>query len=126
VLSYASSPAAEVFYADGFNPAKLPAQAPTANLFLPGSTYTQLEGVGILKGTKQAALARKFVDFMLSAPVQTDIPTRMWIYPAVKGTPMNPVFTFAQQPQAATVKADIAANPQRLVDAWVTQVLRAR
>ena len=126
VLSYASSPAAEVFYADGFNPAKLPAQAPTANLFLPGSTYTQLEGVGILKGTKQAALARKFVDFMLSAPVQTDIPTRMWIYPAVKGTPLNPVFTFAQQPQPTPIKADVAANPQRLVDAWVTQVLRAR
>ncbi|ALW88341.1 thiamine ABC transporter substrate-binding protein [Deinococcus actinosclerus] len=126
VLSYASSPAAEVFYADGFNPAKLPAQAPTANLFLPGSTYTQLEGVGILKGTKQAALARKFVDFMLGAPVQADIPTRMWIYPAVKGTTMNPVFTFAQEPQPTTVKAEVAANPQRLVDAWVTQVLRAR
>ncbi|MCD0177293.1 thiamine ABC transporter substrate-binding protein [Deinococcus sp. 14RED07] len=126
VLSYASSPAAEVFYADGFNPAKLPAQAPTANLFLPGSTYTQLEGVGILKGSKQTALARKFVDFMLSAPVQTDIPTRMWIYPAVEGTPLNPVFTFAQEPTPTPIKPDIAANPQRLVDAWVTQVLRAR
>lgn len=126
VLSYASSPAAEVFYADGFNPAKLPAQAPTANLFLPGSTYTQLEGVGILKGSKQTALARKFVDFMLSAPVQTDIPTRMWIYPAVKGTLLNPVYTFAQEPTPAPITADIAANPQRLVDAWITQVLRAR
>ncbi len=126
VLSYASSPAAEVFYADGFNPAKLPAQAPTANLFLPGSTYTQLEGVGILKGSKQTALARKFVDFMLSAPVQTDIPTRMWIYPAVKGTPLNPVYTFAQEPTPTPIKPDIAANPQRLVDAWITQVLRAR
>lgn len=126
VLSYASSPAAEIFYADGFDPSKLPAQAPTANLFLPGSTYTQLEGVGILKGSKQTALARKFVDFMLSAPVQTDIPTRMWIYPAVKGTPLNPVYRFAQEPTPTPIKPDIAANPQRLVDAWVTQVLRAR
>lgn len=126
VLSYASSPAAEVFYADGFTPTKLPAQAPTGNLFLPGSTYTQLEGVGILKGTKQAALARKFVDFMLGTPVQTDIPTRMWIYPAVKGTLLNPVFTFAQEPQPTPIKAEVASTPQRLVDAWVTQVLRAR
>lgn len=126
VLSYASSPAAEIFYADGFDPSKLPAQAPTANLFLPGSTYTQLEGVGILKGSKQTALARKFVDFMLSAPVQTDIPTRMWIYPAVKGTPLNPVYRFAQEPTPTPIKPDIAANPQRLVDAWITQVLRAR
>ncbi|UBV43295.1 thiamine ABC transporter substrate-binding protein [Deinococcus taeanensis] len=126
VLSYASSPAAEVFYADGFTPDKLPAQAPTGNLFLPGSTFTQLEGVGILKGTRQGALARKFVDFMLSGPVQADIPTRMWIYPAVKGTPLNPVFTFAQEPQGTAVKADLTRNPQRLVDAWITQVLRAR
>lgn len=126
VLSYASSPAAEVFYADGYDPAKLPAQAPTANLLLPGSTWLQLEGVGILKGAKQPALARKFVDFMLSPGVQADIPTRMWIYPAVGGTKLDPVFKFAEQPRPAPVKASVTANPQRLVDAWVTNVLRAR
>ncbi|PNY81978.1 thiamine ABC transporter substrate-binding protein [Deinococcus koreensis] len=126
VLSYASSPAAEVFYADGYDPAKLPAQAPTANLFLPGSTWRQLEGVGVLKGTKQPELARRFVDFMLSPAVQADIPTRMWVYPAVSGVKLDPVFRFAQQPPADTVKASVPTNPQRLVDAWVTQVLRAR
>ena len=126
VLSYASSPAAEVFYADGYNPAKLPAQSPTGNLFLPGSTWLQLEGVGILKGSKQPALARKFVDFMLSAPVQADIPTRMWIYPAVGGTKLDPVFKFAQEPQLKPAPAALTANPQRLVDAWVSNVLRAR
>ena len=124
VLSYASSPAAEVFYADGYDPAKLPAQAPTGNLFLPGSTYRQLEGVGILKGAKQAALARKFVDFMLSGPVQADFPTRMWVYPAVSGVKLDPVFRFAQEPGVPAVKPEITANPQRLVDAWVTNVLR--
>ncbi|MBB5235012.1 thiamine ABC transporter substrate-binding protein [Deinococcus budaensis] len=126
VLSYASSPAAEVYYADAYDPKKLPAQAPTANLFLPGSTFLQLEGVGILKGTKQPALARRFVDFMLSARVQADIPTRMWVYPAVSGTPLDPVFRFAEKPEVAPVKASVTANPQRLIDAWVTQVLRAR
>lgn len=126
VLSYASSPAAEVFYADGYTPAKLPTQAPTANLFLPGSTFLQLEGVGVLKGAKQPALARKFVDFMLSNGVQADIPTRMWIYPAVKGTRLDPVFKFAQQPDVAPVKPNVTANPQRLVDTWVEKVLRAR
>lgn len=126
VLSYASSPAAEVFYADGYDPAKLPAQAPTGNLFLPGSTWLQLEGVGILKGTRQPALARRFVDFMLSPQVQTDIPTRMWIYPAVDGVKLDPVFRFAQQPTTPAVKGSVFANPQRLVDAWITNVLRAR
>ena len=126
VLSYASSPAAEVFYADNFNPQRLPAQAPTANLLLPGSTWLQLEGVGILKGSKQPALARKFVDFMLSAPVQADFPTRMWVYPAVGGTRLNPVFKFSEQPAVKPAPASVTANPQRLVDLWVTQVLRAR
>ena len=126
VLSYASSPAAEVFYAEGYTPAKIPAQSPTGNLFLPGSTFLQLEGVGVLKGAKQPALARKFVDFMLSGGVQADIPTRMWIYPAVRGTGLDPVFRFAQQPKVAPVKPGVIANPQRLVDAWVTNVLRAR
>lgn len=126
VLSYASSPAAEVFYADGYNPAKLPAESPTGNLFLPGSTWLQLEGVGVLKGAKQPALARKFVDFMLSSGVQADIPTRMWIYPAVSGIKLDPVFKFAQEPTLKAVPASVTANPQRLVDAWVTNVLRAR
>ncbi|RJF71787.1 thiamine ABC transporter substrate-binding protein [Deinococcus cavernae] len=126
VLSYASSPAAEVFYADGYNPAKLPAQAPTANLFLPGSTWLQLEGVGILRGAKQPALARKFVDFMLGSAVQADIPTRMWIYPAVKSTKLDPVFKFADEPRLSEVKPGLTSNPQRLVDAWVSHVLRAR
>ncbi|WP_216328852.1 thiamine ABC transporter substrate-binding protein [Deinococcus aestuarii] len=126
VLSYASSPAAEVYYADGYNPARLPAQSPTANLFLPGSTFLQLEGVGVLRGAKQPALARKFVDFMLSNPVQADLPTRMWIYPAVMGTRLDPVFKFAAQPDVTPVAASVTANPQRLVDAWVTNVLRAR
>ncbi|QFP78217.1 thiamine ABC transporter substrate-binding protein [Deinococcus sp. AJ005] len=126
VLSYASSPAAEVFYADNYDAKKLPAQAPTANLFLPGSTWLQLEGVGILKGAKQPALARKFVDFMLGKGVQADIPTRMWIYPAVGGTPLDPVFKFATEPELSAVKPGLTANPQRLVDTWVTQVLRAR
>lgn len=126
VLSYASSPAAEVFYADGYNPAKLPAESPTANLLLPGSTWLQIEGVGVLRGAKQPQLARKFVDFMLSSAVQADIPTRMWIYPALRGTKLDPVFRYAQEPAVKPASAALLAQPQRLVDAWVTNVLRAR
>lgn len=121
VLSYASSPAAEVFYAQGFDPAHLPAQAPTANLFLPGSSYLQLEGVGVLKGAKQPALARKFVDFMLSSPVQADFPTRMWVYPAAGGK-LNPVYKFAEEPKGVKVVAPV--NIQAVLDRWLREVLR--
>lgn len=122
VLSYASSPAAEVFYAEGFNAAKLPAQSATGNLFLPGSTYLQLEGIGLLKGSKQTALARKFIDFMLSNKVQSDFPTRMWVYPAVSGTKLSPVFKFAEEPKNVKVTAPV--NTQALLDRWLREVLR--
>lgn len=124
VLSYASSPAAEVAYAEGYDPKKLPAQSPTGNLLLPGSVFLQLEGVGVLRGAKQPTLARKFVDFMLSPAVQADFPTRMWVYPAVEGVKLDPVFQFAQVPEG--VKALTPTNTQALVDVWVNQVLRGR
>ncbi len=124
VLSYASSPAAEVFYAEGYDASKLPAESPTGNLLLPGSTFLQLEGVGVLKGSKQPALARKFVDFMLSAPVQADFPTRMWVYPALGGVTLDPVYKFAQTP--AEAKRLTPVNTQPVVDAWVREVLRGR
>lgn len=119
VLSYATSPAAEVAYSE--QPLK---ESPTANLLLPGSSFLQLEGVGVLKGAKQPALAKKFVDFMLSAAVQRDFPTRMWVYPAVAGVPLDPVFRFAELPRENPAPASLLAQAPSLTDAWITQVLR--
>ena len=119
VLSYASSPAAEVFYSEG----KLK-DAPTGNLFLPGTSFLQLEGVGVLKGSRQPALARRFVDFMLSAPVQADFPTRMWVYPSVQGVKLNEVWKFAQKPDVKLAPAALLNRAQTLTDLWVTEVLR--
>lgn len=119
VLSYASSPAAEVFYSEG----KLK-DAPTGNLFLPGTSFLQLEGVGVLKGSRQPALARRFVDFMLSAPVQADFPTRMWVYPSVQGVKLAEVWKFAQKPDVKLAPAALLNRAQTLTDLWVTEVLR--
>ena len=119
VLSYASSPAAEVFYSGG----KLK-DAPTANLFLPGTTFQQLEGVGILKGSRQPALASRFVDFMLSPAVQADFPNRMWVYPSVNGVALDPVWKFAQKPATEKAPANLLSRAQALTHLWVTQVLR--
>lgn len=119
VLSYASSPAAEVFYSEG----KLK-DAPTGNLFLPGSTFLQLEGVGVLKGTKQPALARKFVDFMLSPAVQADFPNRMWVYPSVQGVKLGDVWKFSQKPDVGVAPAALLNRAPALTDLWVTQVLQ--
>ena len=119
VLSYASSPAAEVFFSEG----KLK-DAPSGNLFLPGSSFLQLEGVGVLKGSRQPALARKFVDFMLSGPVQADFPNRMWVYPSVQGVKLDEVWKFVQKPDVRLAPVALLSRAQALTDLWVTEVLR--
>jgi thiamine transport system substrate-binding protein len=122
VVSYASSPAAEVFYSKD----KL-TDAPTANLLLPGSSFLQIEGVAVLKGAKNRDLARKFVDFMIQKNVQSDIPTQMWVYPTVTSVVLPDVFKFAPVPTAAQVSKleprTIEANAKRWTAAW-TQVMR--
>ncbi len=95
VVSYATSPAAEVFYAKN-----KPAESPTASLNLPGGVFRQVEGVGLIKGTAQKAAALKFVDFMRSSPVQAALQTEMWMYPAVPKTALAPAMRHAIQPIA--------------------------
>lgn len=82
VVSYASSPAAEVFYAKE----KLTA-SPTANLFLKGGVFRQVEGVALVKGGNPAAreAAGRFIEFLRSAPVQQALQTSMWMLPAEAG-----------------------------------------
>lgn len=82
VVSYASSPAAEVFYAKE----KL-TESPTANLFLKGGVFRQVEGVALVKGGNPAAreAAGRFIEFLRSAPVQQALQTSMWMFPAEAG-----------------------------------------
>ena len=54
VVSYATSPAAEVHYSKGKY-----STPPTGNLFLKGGTFRQVEGAAVLKGAKQPELAAK-------------------------------------------------------------------
>lgn len=122
VVSYATSPAAEVEFAD-----PKPSEAPTGNILPPGQTLRQIEFVGILKGTPNLDLAQKWVDFMLGEKFQPDIPLQMWVYPARSGTPLPDVFTkFAQAPtELATITAaQIEAGREKWLKAWTDTVLR--
>ena len=78
VVSYATSPAAEVFFAAD----PKPAEPPTGNILPAKGSFRQVEFVGILKGAKEPELARKFVDFMLGKAFQEDVPLQMFVYPA--------------------------------------------
>jgi thiamine transport system substrate-binding protein len=122
IVSYASSPPAEVHYSE-----KPLDEAPTAAVLGPDNAFRQIEFVGILKGTKQPELARKLVDFMLSPEFQKDIPLNMWVFPAVKGVPLPEVFVKytnkAEKPVLLSPKA-IEEGREKWIDAWTDTVLR--
>jgi thiamine transport system substrate-binding protein len=121
VLSYASSPAAEVFYADP--PVDT---SPTASILGPGTCFRQIEFVGILKGTPNRSLAEKFVDFMLGVQFQQDIPLQMFMYPVNLDAQLPPVFIqwaqVADQP-ATFDPATISANRDKWITDWTASVL---
>ena len=75
VVSYASSPPAEVAYADP--PVD---EAPTG--VMEASCYRQVEFAGILSGTDRPVEAGLLVDFLLSETVQADLPLTMFVFPA--------------------------------------------
>ena len=89
--------------------------------------FRQIEFVGILKGTKNQALAEKFVDFMLSQPFQEDIPLNMFVFPANENAELPPEFIkWAQIPAESAVidPAQVEANRETWIEAWTEVVLR--
>lgn len=122
VVSYCTSPAAEVYFSEG----ELTAP-PTGNWTPQGAAFRQMEFVGILKGTKQRALAERWTDFMLSPAFQEDIPLQMFVYPASRVARLPDLFIqFAEQPTAvADLSAQIISEQREAwIEAWTTAVLR--
>jgi thiamine transport system substrate-binding protein len=122
VVSYATSPAAEVYYSEGKY-----TTPPTGAVLAAGSCFRQVEFVGILKGTQQRKLARAFVEWMLGKEFQQDIPLHMWVFPANGQAELPQVFhDFAAQAESPVTlaPADIAANREAWIEAWTETVLR--
>jgi len=122
VVSYASSPAAEVVFAQ--TPLD---DAPTASILGPGTCFRQIEFVGILKGTRNRAAAEGFIDFMLSRDFQEDMPLQMFVFPVnTQAVLPEPFVKYAQTvEQPLTMSPDhIAANRERWIAEWTEVVLR--
>lgn len=122
VVSYGTSPAAEVIFAE--TPL---ADAPTASILGPDTCFRQIEFVGILKGTQRRDLAEKFIDFMLGKQFQEDMPLQMFVYPVNPDAKLPEEFVkYAQTPsQPATLAPkEIAANRDRWIQEWTDIVLK--
>lgn len=122
VVSYGSSPPAEVIFAE--SPLD---DAPTASIVGPDTCFRQIEFVGILQGTGQRALAEKFVDFMLSEQFQEDMPLQMFVFPVNPNATLPEEFVkYAQIPNqpAELDPYEIATNREKWIQAWTETVLR--
>jgi thiamine transport system substrate-binding protein len=106
VVSYASSPAAEVFFAK-----TPPREAPTGAVTGNGSAFRQIEFAGILKGAAHPDLAEKAMDFLLSKAFQEDIPLQMFVFPALPGAELPEVFK-----KHARITAEPALLDSGLID----------
>lgn len=117
VVSYATSPPAEIVYAADPKPTK-----PSTSVMTDGC-YRQVEYAGVLAGAANPAGARAVIDWLISPQVQQDVPLNMFVFPARTDTPLPQVFTdFAarvseplQLPQA-----QVASSLADWLDAWGT------
>lgn len=114
VVSYGSSPPAEVVYSE--TPIDEP---PTA--VIESTCFRQVEYAGVLRGTKNPDLADQLVDYLLSKTFQESIPLTLFVFPVNPEAALPEVFEkFAVRPaDPLTIPADeIEANRSAWLDSW--------
>ncbi len=120
MVSYATSPPAEIVYAADPKPAE------PASVVMTDSCYRQVEFAGVLRGTKHPERARKLIDALLSERFQADVPLQMFVLPSRTGTPLPELFRFAATPDKPLQlpPAEVETNLDEWLETWNTTVLR--
>ncbi|CAL9422610.1 thiamine ABC transporter substrate-binding protein [Streptomyces sp. Tu 3180] len=120
VVSYASSPPAEVIYAD-----PKPETAPTG--VAEGTCFRQVEYAGLLSNAKNPEGGKALLDFLISKRFQDDMPLNMFVYPVREGAEVPEEFAKfgpqAKDPETMD-PAKIADNRDQWVKSWTSLVLR--
>ena len=119
VVSYASSPPAEVIYAE-----EELDEAPTG--VIEASCFQQVEFAGVLAGTDAPEAARQLVDFMLSPTFQEDVPLQMFVFPARTDVELPAEFTehtVVPEDPVTMDPAEIDANREEWIEQWTRTVL---
>ncbi|WP_409469413.1 thiamine ABC transporter substrate-binding protein [Streptomyces sp. HC307] len=120
VVSYASSPPAEVVFAD-----PKPKTAPTG--VATGTCFRQVEYAGLLSNARNTEGGKALLDFLLTKEFQDDMPLNMFVYPVREGAQVPEEFVKygpqAEDPQTMD-PAEIAANRDQWVKSWTSLVLK--
>ena len=122
VVSYASSPPAEVFFSDDPD-----AGAITGAIVSDNMCFRQIEYVGVLAGAANEAAAQQFVDFMLSVAFQEDMPLNMFVFPVVEEIELPEVFAEHALIPENPVEVDpalIEENREAWIQEWLEVMLR--
>ncbi|MEV7066586.1 thiamine ABC transporter substrate-binding protein [Streptomyces collinus] len=120
VVSYASSPPAEVVFAD-----PKPSTAPTG--VAEGTCFRQVEYAGLLSNAKNTKGGKALLDFLISERFQEDMPMNMFVYPVREGAQVPPEFVKygpqAEDPETMA-PAKIADHRDQWVKSWTSLVLK--
>jgi thiamine transport system substrate-binding protein len=120
VVSYASSPPAEVIFRT-----PKPTTAPTA--VIEDSCFRQIEFAGVLRGARNEKGAQKLIDFMLSTRFQEDVPLSMFVFP-VNGKAQLPrefaEFAIVPESPLELPPEEIEANRDDWIREWTDIVVR--
>lgn len=120
VVSYSSSPAAEVLFADP--PTDI---APTGVASL--TCFEQIEYAGILRGTKHKAEAQLLIDYLTDITFQSDLPLTQFVFPVNTNATVPETFTrYISRPESPlTIEYNvIAENRTAWLDEWSTIVFK--
>jgi thiamine transport system substrate-binding protein len=120
VVSYATSPAAEVIFAS--KPLEV---SPTAAV--EDGCYRQVEYAGVLRGAANSDGARALIDFMLSERFQADVPGSMFVYPVREGVELPTAFVehaIVPEGPLQVPAEEIDENRDRWVARWTDIVVR--
>ncbi|MFF9093840.1 thiamine ABC transporter substrate binding subunit [Streptomyces sp. NPDC014802] len=120
VVSYASSPPAEVVFAK-----PQPKTAPTG--VAAGTCFRQIEFAGLLSNAKNTKGGKALIDFLVSKEFQEDMPLNMFVYPVLDGAKVPAEFTqygpAAKDPETMAPGA-IADHRDQWVKQWTSLVLK--
>jgi thiamine transport system substrate-binding protein len=121
VVSYATSPPAEVIFADP--PLADGAPAPTA--IVESTCFRQIEYAGVLRGTKHPEEARQLIDYLVGTEFQTLLPESIFVHPSNQRVDLPLSFeryaVVVEEPLTMDA-TKIEENRQRWVEDWTRLV----
>jgi thiamine transport system substrate-binding protein len=120
VVSYASSPPADVVYSE-------PRRDETRVGVVESSCFEQFEFAGVLDGADNVEGARALLDFMVSRRFQEDMPLQMFVNPVVPDAQLPPEYAkFAVQPSDPyRIPSDtIGAHRDAWIEEWTDIAIR--